>query len=85
MLQKQNVKNILRQYSNMDETFKKNDVVNITFPSCNYLGIILRELKFGLVKVYVPGYGWADISSSRCSHATTKERKEYFKEVLTYG
>lgn len=69
----------------MDETLKKNDVVNITFPSCYYLGTILREHELGLVRVKIPGYGWADISLSRCKHATMKERKQYFKEVLKYG
>lgn len=69
----------------MDKPLKKNDVVNIVFPTCGYLGIILQELKFGLVKVKIPGYGWADISLSRCTRATAKEQKEYFKEVLKYG
>lgn len=69
----------------MDESFKKGDVVNIAFPACDYLGTILRKQKFDIVKVKIPGYGWADLSLSRCSHATAKQRKEYFKEVLKYG
>ena len=69
----------------MDELFKKGDIVNRAFPACDYLGIILQEPERGVVKVKIPDYGWADLSLSRCSHATTKERKEYFKDVLKYG
>ena len=69
-----------------DLPIRVGDIVNIAFPACDYLGIILQEHEYpGIVKIKIPGYGWADLSSSRCSHATTKERKEYFKDVLKYG